>query len=206
MKICLMSHIILPHINIRSCCNMKILKYIILLMVTLICASCGTFTKVTTLEGSITVFNASCNDVIRKYNDIVIEEVTQVFDNNGNLLYTKNDNALKSFGLNFYDKEKDNFVLISSAIPYIIEYNSSSTEKSSSDIKQDNLSTAENIKVKYLNYQKQVDENKKQMKSLDKKSAEYKIIKEQNDKLRSEMGILDQEYLHLTGHYIYQYF
>lgn len=40
MKICLMSYIILPHINIRSCCNMKILKYIILLMVTLICSSC----------------------------------------------------------------------------------------------------------------------------------------------------------------------
>ena len=40
MKICLMSHIILPHINIMSCCNMKNLKYIILLMVTVICASC----------------------------------------------------------------------------------------------------------------------------------------------------------------------
>ena len=169
-------------------------------------ASCSTLTKVTTLEGSITVFNASCNDVIRKYNNIVIEEITQVFDYNGNLLYTKNDNALKSFGLNFYDKENDNFVLISSTIPYIIEYNSSSTEKSSSDIKQDNLSTAESIRVKYINYQKQVDENKKQMKSLDKKSAEYEIMKEQNDKLRSEMSILNQEYLHLTGNYIYQYF
>jgi hypothetical protein len=181
-------------------------KICIFVLMVLSIASCSTFTKVTTLEGSITVFNASCNDVIRKYNNIVIEEVTQVFDNNGNLLYTKNDNALKSFGLNFYDKEKDNFVLISSTIPYIIEYNSSSTEKSSSDIKQDNLSTAESIKVKYINYQKQVDENKKKMKSLDKKSAEYKIMKEQNDKLRSEMGILNQEYLHLTGNYIYQYF
>ena len=181
-------------------------KICIFVLMVLSIVSCGTFTKVTTLEGSITVFNASCNDVIRKYNDIVIEEVTQVFDANGNLLYTKNDNALKSFGLNFYDKEKDNFVLISSTIPYIIEYNSSSTEKSSSDIEQDNLSKAESIKVKYINYQKQVDENKKQMKSLDKKSAEYKILKERNDKLRSEMGILDQEYLYLTGSYIYQYF
>ena len=99
-------------------------KICIFVLMVLSIASCSTYTKVTTLEGSITVFNASCNDIIRKYNNIVIEEVTQVFDNNGNLLYTKNDNALKSFGLNFYDKEKDNFVLISSAIPYIIEYKS----------------------------------------------------------------------------------
>ena len=96
----------------------KKLNNIIILIIWIIgLQSCVT----TKLIGNITTYTHDGKE-IKTWKDVTIQEET--FDNN-----TKS--ALKSWGLNFYDKETDKFIIISNAVPYTIEYKAKHSSTSS---------------------------------------------------------------------------
>lgn len=63
----------------------------------------------------------------------------------------------------------------------------------------------ETIKQKYFDIQDQIKANKKTMKSIEKQSAEYIALKQQNTMLRKEMQKLEMEYFKLAGTGIMMY-
>lgn len=112
----------------------------------------------------------------------------------------KTNTAFKYFGLNFIDLDTGKGVIVHNSIPFIIEYNTSVEEKGVYTSTEEKI--AEDIKIKYHNYQSQIETNKKSMRKLSKDSEEYKIKKEQNDALKGAMKDLDEQYRELTGSYI----
>ncbi len=87
---------------------------IILFFVCIMCLqSCISLTK-TTLIGDITTYTQD-GKAIKTWKDVTIQEQVE---------NTNTQSAFKMWGLNFYDKETDQFIIISNTIPYIIEYKS----------------------------------------------------------------------------------
>ena len=81
----------------------------ILFTICIICLQSCTTTK---LVGDITTYTQNGEEV-KTWKDVTIQE--QVVD-------TKTQSAFKMWGLNFYDKETDQFIIISNAVPYVIKY------------------------------------------------------------------------------------
>lgn len=67
------------------------------------------------------------------------------------------------------------------------------------------FNTPDNIKTKYFNLQRQIKDNKKNMRGLDKKSQDYITLEKENNNLRSEMKKLDAQYKEITGNNIVQF-
>ena len=67
--------------------------------------------KTTTMIGDVSILDDS-GKVVRTWKDVIVgESVDDV-----------TRSIIKNFGINFYDRSKDNFVLINNAVPCIIEY------------------------------------------------------------------------------------
>lgn len=144
---------------------MKRLLFIILALVTL--NSCSTY--VTNYSGSITVLDSN-GKAVKKYENITFQE-----DVNG---YTKS-NSFKSFGLNFYDPNSDKLVILSNAVPYIIEY----TTTTNKYYNIGNITPDKEVLIaEYENLEKQLEKNRRLIKNLNEDSKEYddlnKSIKE----------------------------
>ena len=67
------------------------------------------------------------------------------------------------------------------------------------------FNTPETMKQKYFEIQKQIQSNKKAMRSMEKNSEQQVAMKQKNDELRAEMQRLNQEYLKMTGQQIMQF-
>lgn len=67
--------------------------------------------KTTTMIGDVSILDDS-GKVVRTWKDVIVGESV---DNVKSSIF-------KTFGINFYDRSKDNFVLINNAVPCIIEY------------------------------------------------------------------------------------
>lgn len=67
------------------------------------------------------------------------------------------------------------------------------------------FNTPDNIKTKYFNLQRQIKDNKKNMRGLDKKSQDYITLENENNNLRGEMKKLDAQYKEITGNNIVQF-
>lgn len=67
------------------------------------------------------------------------------------------------------------------------------------------FNTPETMKQKYFDIQKQIQANKKAMRSMEKNSEQQLAMKQKNDELRAEMQRLNQEYLKMTGQQIMQF-
>lgn len=65
--------------------------------------------------------------------------------------------------------------------------------------------TAKDIEEKYHNIEYIISVNKKEMRNLPRKSAQYNSKKMQNNTLREQLDELDMKYYELTGEYIYNY-
>ena len=63
-------------------------------------------------------------------------------------------------------------------------------------------STESKLKEQYIKINNEICTNKKTLKSLPKNSNEYKSIKEDNKKLKSQLNIISNQYFELTGNYI----
>lgn len=179
-------------------------KFIILcLMAFIVCSCYSTKTFVETYYGSITTFTPQ-GDTLKRWDNAFIEEETTTIENSSmygvSSYRAKTNTAFKYFGLNFIDLDTGKGVIVHNSIPFIIEYNTSVEEKGVYTSTEEKI--AEDIKIKYHNYQSQIETNKKSMRKLSKDSEEYKIKKEQNDALKGAMKDLDEQYRELTGSYI----
>ena len=131
--------------------------------------------------GTITVLDSNGNTV-KKWNNITIQ--------NEALGYTSS--SFKSFGLNFYDPASDQFIVLSNAVPYIIEYNTQTKvedyDSSSSSSNTSTTPTVNENKAKFLEErQKLIDQYneldelkatyKEQLSTLEKDSEEYNEMK-----------------------------
>ena len=159
-----------------------------------------------TYYGSITTFTPQ-GDTLKRWDNAFIEEETTTIENSSmygvSSYRAKTNTAFKYFGLNFIDLDTGKGVVVHSGIPYIIEYNTSVEGKAKISTEEKvRQKTAESIRIKYHNYQNQIETNKKSMRKLSKDSEEYKIKKEQNDALKGAMKDLDEQYRELTGSYI----
>ena len=81
-------------------------------MVCIICLQSCVSVTTTKLVGDITTYTQDGKE-IKTWKNVTIQE---------NVQDTNTDSVFKMWGLNFYDEETDKFVIISNAVPYIIEY------------------------------------------------------------------------------------
>ena len=184
-------------------------KFFVLCLMAFVMCSCGSITTITeTYYGKVTTFTPQ-GEILNTWDNAVIkEETTEVNSMYGTTSQT-NSNVIKAFGLNFFDEDTGKFVIISNTIPYIIEYDvttsvendniNNSPKKTEFDLKKDEL------ELKHRKCSEELNENKKIMRTLDKKSEEYLLKKEQNNNLRKQMKELENAYIELTGTYMYGY-
>ena len=185
-------------------------KFFILCLMAFVMCSCGIIQTYTEkCYGSVTTFTPQ-GEVLQTWDNVLIEETTTEYNTMYGTTSVSKTSAFKNFGLNFIDMNTGKGVIVHTSIPYIIEYNTeqetiSSTpiEEIKEDIKEEEVSSLE---TKYHNLQNQISVNKKEMRKLSKKSAEYQIKKEQNEALRGQMNEIEKKYLELTGMYMYNYY
>ena len=88
---------------------MGIKRYFAMAVAAIMFSSCS---YTTTNIGSITTYNAD-GSILKKWDKVCLREQVNK--------HTKG-NAFKSYGLNFYDIESGQFVVIGNSVPYIVEY------------------------------------------------------------------------------------
>ena len=185
-------------------------KFIVFLLMAIMVCSCSVTKTITeTYYGRVTTFTPQ-GDTLQTWDNALIEEKTkEVSTMYGTTTTSVGTSPFRYFGLNFIDRNTGNGVIVHSGIPYIIEYKTDVTTNDSvntNNIADETLIKANELETKHSNCRFQIAENKKAMKKLDKKSDEYRIKKEQNDKLRGKMRELENEYLKLTGNNMYGYY
>ena len=135
-------------------------------------------TYVTNYTGTISVLDSDGNTVKRW------ENITFQNDVNG---YT-DTNAFKMFGLNFYDPKSDKFVIISNAVPYIIEYNTT-TYKVEYTPPTNNLHEERQALIEeYDKLQERIQQYKKALSVVDKNSQDYNRIKASIKETKAQMS------------------
>lgn len=149
-------------------------------------------TSITNYTGTITVLDNNGN-AVKKWEDITFQN-----DVNGQA----KTNAFKSFGLNFYDPKSEQCVILSNAVPYIIEYNTTTYKnKQVPFTKEDKVIFYEERQVlidKYNKLQESAKERRNALSKVKKNSIEYNAIKESINEIKAQMsqiqGILWEKY------------
>ena len=141
--------------------------------------SCSTYvTNVTNYTGTITVLDSNGNTV-KKWENITFQN-----DVDGHT----DTNAFKMFGLNFYDPKSDKFVIISNAVPYIIEYNTT-TYKVEYTPPTNNLHEERQALIEeYDKLQERIQQYKKALSVVDKNSQDYNRIKASIKETKAQMS------------------
>ena len=180
-------------------------KFFILCLMAFVMCSCGTIQTYTEkCYGSVTTFTPQ-GEVLQTWDNVLIEETTTEYNTMYGTTSVSKTSAFKNFGLNFMDMNTGKGVIVHTSIPYIIEYNTEVESTNPPAIKIDTRPNPEQLEEKHRNLRKQIDIYKQEMKTLKRDSAEYQNKKEQTNVLRGEMRKIEQEYLTLTGQYIYHY-
>ena len=167
------------------------------IMALVLFCGCDNSTYITNYTGTITVLDNNGNAVKRWDNITFKNEV------NG---YTST-NSFKSFGLNFYDPESEQFVILSNAVPYIIEYNTQTkvenyssvaapANSSSSPAVNGNrakfIAERENLVNQYDKLEGDLNAYKKELSNLEKDSEEYNKIKTLIKSTKDKMSEIDK--------------
>ena len=158
---------------------------------------------ITNYIGTITILDNYGNTVKRWDNIMLKNEV------NG---HTSMD-SFKSFGLNFYDPESKQCIILSNAVPYIIEYNThTKVEEYNTHTKVEELNTTDTKnedRAKFLEERDKLISQyselkelktayKKELSKLDKNSEEYdktkELIKTTKDKMKEIYQTLCNKY------------
>ena len=99
------------------------------------------------LKGDVTAYNAD-GSILRQWDDVVIESgYISTWDGSHTT-----SNAIKSFGLNFTDPKTHKNIIISNAVPCIVEYTTQQTVvKGNEEYKMQNSSSHFNNEIQNLN-------------------------------------------------------
>lgn len=169
--------------------------------------SCNIVKKTTTLEGDVTAYSSN-GDIIKKWNDVIIEE--QV-NENGETTYYKN--SIKRFGINFYDDRTGKYIILSNAVPYIIEYDvykkteivdaeGDEVDLSRPDVEELSRQDVEELSEQYKKLAKDLKNNKLIMKNLNNSSVEYKKLRVQNKSIQKQLSAIKAAIYHKTGTFV----
>ena len=168
------------------------MKKIIFIFILFLCCGCNVTTS---LVGDITTYNFN-GEVMKKWENVVIEE---------NVNGTTTSSSFKTFGLNFYDKKNNKYIVLGNTVPYIIEYNvktpiNSNITKTSYNTIQERFA----LRQKYIDRYKTLAEKRKelkiQLKNAQKNTFEYEQLKNAYFKVRKEMrhisNVLESEFFY----------
>ena len=162
------------------------------IMALVLFCGCDYSTYITNYTGTITVLDNNGN-AVKRWDNITFQN-----DVDG---YT-NTSAFKMFGLNFYDPNSDKCVVISNAVPYIIEYNTTIYKnKQVPFTKEEKVIFYEERQVlidEYNKLQESAKEHSNALSKVKKNSIEYNAIKESINEIKAQMsqiqGILWEKY------------
>lgn len=170
---------------------MKKILFIVVMMFSL--NSCVSLTT-TTLIGDVTAYNDN-GTILRKWSGVTIEEKVET---------TQTKTAFKSFGLNFYDNNNDKFVIISDAVPYVIEYEVNTTTKKypqpTNNTTTNDKPSKDELRNSWRTLDAEYESIREQMKGMDKNSDEYKALKtKRNDIQKKKMEVENLMFKHYNG-------
>lgn len=178
---------------------MKNIYIFAILMVIL--SSCAVTT--TTLVGNITTLSSD-GTPIKTWENVTLSKETQF------LSETESTNAMKTFGINFYDEEANKFVILSHAVPCVIEYVVDS-KVDNNPFKKDNPKPsdeeiAEELTTDYFIYDEKIKANKRQMKGLPTDSKEFLYLEKENAQYQERMDALNEKHKALVNREITKYY
>ena len=160
---------------------MKRLVFSIIALGLFCSCSCSYTTYETNYIGTITVLDNDGN-AVKRWNNIMLKNEV-----NG---YTSM-NSFKSFGLNFYDPESKQFIILSNAVPYIIEYNTHTKVEDSNtttnEVRSKFLEERQKLISQYSELEELQKARIKELSELDKNSEDYNKLKEQIKTTKKEM-------------------
>lgn len=98
-------------------------KILFILMAVLLFSSCATIQTTTTKSiGDVTAYNDD-GSVLKKWSGVELTSTTTTTNTETNsLISRKETSSYKTFGFNFFDSESGKYIVVSNAVPCIIEY------------------------------------------------------------------------------------
>lgn len=149
-------------------------KIIYFLLISFFFCSCQTYIT-TQCIGNIVAFNSN-GDTLTTFNDVILQEEINLLGET-----TNQSSAFKTFGFNFYDVQKEKHIIISNAVPCIIEY----------DVNTENcISRLQKEKNKYLN---RLNEVQNELKNTTKQSELYNLLLIEKLKIEQEIKQIDKK-------------
>ena len=174
------------HFNLTN-----VMKKIIFSLMCFICSSCST---TTTMIGDVTTFTQN-GEVLQKWEQVVLQDVVSS-SFTGNYV---NNNAFKTFGINFYDKKSGKYIIIGNAVPCIVEYTPIGREQTNNE-----QSKREDYKNELINQWKTLSTKEQTLKSLmkdtDKKSDAYQNLKNQHNEISAQMDYVSNKLINLFNY------
>lgn len=157
----------------------------------------------TTLVGDVTMLSSDGNSV-KTWEDVVLQQEVMVG------LEPTTSNAMKSFGINFYHEESNKFIVLSEAVPYVIEYTVENNKLNKTNKKDKYKPSDEDIAAQltddYFMLEDLLKANKKQMKGLSINSKEYESLQKENEKIQNRMSDLEECHKALVNRDIVKYY
>jgi hypothetical protein len=144
-------------------------------------SACATTSTIVSLKGNVIAYNSD-GTILRKWDNVIIEEKV------GELT---TQNSLKTFGLNFYDNQIKKNVIITNAVPCIIEYDV--IKKRTYEYSKEELLDEYNTLIREL------AELNEQLKKLNKAERGYELIKNRIKTINSRIIEIDGDLYYNYG-------
>jgi hypothetical protein len=153
----------------------------ILFVISILAVLSGCAPVKTTLKGEIIAYNSD-GTILKRWNNIIIEESVNS--------YVPHTNAIKTFGLNFYDPATNKYVVLGNAIPYIIHYDvTTTTDGGDPNYKQ----RVDDLNSVWKSLKSEIKSIRQQMQHLNKDSKEYDILNEKLKDLKHKKSEIEKQ-------------
>lgn len=158
-------------------------KILFVISILAVLSGCAPVSK-TTLKGEIIAYNSD-GTILKRWNNVIIEESTN-YDG-------QQTNAIKSFGLNFYDSTSNKFVILSNAIPYIIHYDVTTSITPPTEVNPNYKQKVDELNSVLKSLTSEIKSIRQQMQYLNKDSKEYDILKEKLKDLKHKKSEIEKQ-------------
>lgn len=140
------------------------------------------------MKGDITVYNDD-GTVLKNWNNVVI----------GNDYYNNQTNTFKFFGMNFYDNTTKKYVILSNALPYIVQYKVYNHKELIQINNQINKPDKKYLKDEWINLETELISLKTQIKNISRKSNDYIELKNKIIYIQKEQDKINSLLYHYYG-------